>query len=299
MARKADSQKKQKVKKTKVKGKLANVTQKVIVNVSKGSRAKRSSGPPQPSQAERIIQSFAPLLSQRQPLVQSQQPLQQSQVNLQSLENILKQLIPKDGTNNVIIPPISIPQVPSAQRVPLSPRLRIPSAPPSVSDGSEQGFRTPSIDSESDAKSLPSFAFDFSHLPEGAGRGLIADQPDSPLVQPAPPLVSNAPQRLDLAHEDVPLEAIGEEPEELEEAEEIEVPNWDIFDAESNISFSKLDKLPVIRKANTSQNKPVLREIAGELGIRMPRGATKNDYIDAIMKYYNRSSASFTKRLIP
>lgn len=251
-----------KIKKTKVKGKPTSVTQKVIVNVSKGGGRSRPkpSGPPPPSQAQQLIMGIAPLLAQRQPLVQTSQPLQSSQQQLQTLENILKQLIPKEG-----------PAGPKGEKGEKGEPAPIFYYDPNAS------IRTPSLSSSDSRSSLDSFAFDFSE----SGRPYVADQPDAPLVEPPKPLVSSEPIRLDPPHEDVPLEAIGEE-------EKVNVSKWDIFDDNNKVSLEKLEDLPVIRKASTSSLKPTLREIASDLRITIPRGATKQGYIDQIVKFFTR-----------
>lgn len=267
-----------KIKKTKVKGKPTSVTQKVIVNVSKGggrSRQSRASlgskpsGPqsslsslvPPPSQAQQLLMGIAPLLAQRQPLVQTSQPLQSSQQQLQTLENILKQLIPKEG--------------PTGPAGPAGPKGEKGEPAPIFYYDPNASIRTPSLSSSDSRSSLDSFAFDFSEL----GRPYVLDQPDAPLVEPAKPLVSSEPIRLDPPHEDVPLEAIGEE-------EKVNVSKWDIFDDNNKVSLEKLEDLPVIRKASTSYLKPTLREIASDLRITIPRGATKKGYIDQIVKFF-------------
>jgi hypothetical protein len=178
-----------KVKKTK-KGKTI-VTQKVTVNIGKGGGRgrKTTSGPPQPSQAERMVQLFAPLLAQRQglaPLVQTGQSLLPSQQQLQSLESILSKLIPKEGPAG--------PRGEKGEKGEQGPR------------GYYFGSATPSIESLSPV-SLQSFAFDFSDDNQ-SGKSFVLDQPDAPLVQAAQPAVSGGPQRLDPPHEDVPLNRV-------------------------------------------------------------------------------------------
>ena len=211
---------------------------------------------------------IAPLLAQRTPLVQSSpvglvqpsQPLQSSQQQLQLLENVLKQLIPKEG-----------PAGPKGEKGEKGEPAPIFYYDPNAS------IRTPSLSSSDSRSSLDSFAFDFSE----SGKSYVADQPDAPLVEPPKPLVSSEPIRLDPPHEDVPLEAIGEE-------EKVNVSKWDIFDDNNKVSLEKLNDLPVIRKASTSSVKPTLREIAADLRITIPRGATKQGYIDQIVKFFSR-----------
>ena len=228
------AQERRKVKKTK-KGKTI-VTQKVTVNIGKGGRGRKPSGPPQPSQAERMLQMLTPLLKQ-QPMVQTNQPIQPSTFNQQSLEAILQRLIPREGPQGPPGPPGQQGQQgppglqglqglpPTIQIPPLSPRRRIPSSPPSspLSSGvyppPGMGWRTPSLESQS-GESLSSFAFDFPHI--GTGRGFILDQPDSPLVSPAQPAFAGGPQRLDPSHEDVPLRQLGIDEEGVGEGKQEE-----------------------------------------------------------------------------
>lgn len=210
-------------KKTK-KGKTS-IKQTVIVNLSKrgGGGSKR---PPQPSQAQQLLQTLAPLLAQRQPLVQSGQPLVSSQQQLESLVNLLSQRQP-----NIIV---NTPQGEKGEKgekgdtgrqgargfpAPM-PEVKISSPPwglggtsPEVSledvrrvtrgiiPLSERSWATPSIESLS-PRSLPSFAFDFENASMKSGQSYVLDLPDAPLVQPAQPAVSGAPIRLDDPYED-------------------------------------------------------------------------------------------------
>jgi hypothetical protein len=233
-----------KVKKTK-KGKTI-VTQKVTVNIGKGGgKARRTtSGQPQPSQAERMVQLFAPLLAQRQSLVQTGQPLQSSQQQLQSLESILSKLIPKQGEKG--------------EKGDKGEPAPIFNYDPSAS------IRTPSLASSESRSSLDSFAFDFSGLDQ-SGRSYVLDQPDSPLVRPSQPAVSGGAQRLDPPHEDVPLEAIGEgKQEEIRvELNPSEVPEM------NNITLAYLQQAP--NTATQKKDRVSLKQIAKQYNIPIPR----------------------------
>jgi hypothetical protein len=191
-------QERRKVKKVTKKGKTL-ITQNVTVNIGKGRRGRKtSSGPPQPSQAERILHLFTPLLKQ-QPIIQANQPIQPSTFNQQSLEAVLQRLIPRQG-----------PQGPQG--------LQGPQGPPGPIFNFDMDASMRSSDSRA---SLDSFAFDFSDLGQ-LGQSYVLDQPDAPLVGPAQPAFAGGPQRLDPAHEDVPLRQLGVDEEGVGEGKQEE-----------------------------------------------------------------------------
>jgi hypothetical protein len=254
-----------KVRKIKSKQKTT-VTQSVTVNIQKGTRAKR--GPPQPSQAERMLQMITPLLSQRQ-LIQPQQALQVPPQ--QNLEAILARLVPQQGP----------PGPAGPQGLPGLPGPQGPQGPegPSGKRGFYFGSATPSLPSS--PVSLESFAFNFSDLND-SGRSFILDQPDSPLVGPAQPAVSGGPQRLDPPHEDVPLEQIGEGKEE-------EGPNYinpyELPVNRSLITRDYIDSLPNTTSQKTK--KLTLRMYATQMGIpfgREQNAMRKGDLVDYLWR---------------
>jgi len=243
-----------KVKRTKLKGKPSTVTQKVIVNVSKGGgRSRKPSGPPQPSQAQQLLQTLAPLLAQRQPQGLQAQPLQSIQPLLQSqqqLQNLIAQLAQRPGPQGPAGPQgergFFGPQGPRGfpgrdaflQQVEDQGRVSAGSAEPTFREAMVEQARqvaeeaglgrrgapsiaepyTPSLESSS-RSSLESFAFNIqSPLQSSSGKSFVLDQPDAPLVQPAQPAVSGGPLRLDPLHEDVPLQQL--EGPEIEEKRE-------------------------------------------------------------------------------
>lgn len=286
-----------KVKKTKVKQKTS-VSQQVNVYVTKrgGGGVKR---PPQPSQAVQLLQTIAPLLSQKQPLVPSAQPLLSSQQQLEQLTNLLSQRQP-----NIIVhapPGQQGPAGPQGEQGPVGPQgeqgpagrqgargfpAPLPEVtladireslrsfiPPSERSG-VSSWRTPSLESLS-PRSLPSFAFDFENASMRSGQSYVLDLPDEPLVQPAQPAVSGAPVRLDNPHEDAPIDEGKEEvprmrrPRVAEQyLSQYEIPN--IMD----ITEQYVQSLP--NTAQPKTGKVTLRQLANAYGIQLSRADLKN-----------------------
>ena len=228
--------KKKTTKKTKVKQKTS-VSQQVNVYVTKrgGGGTRR---PPQPSQAQQLLQTITPLLSGIKPMIQVAQPFQQSPQQLDQLINILRQR--QEPPQIVINAPRgeqgsagpageqgpagrqgargfpgrnyepSEPSEPSESEVSLEDVRRVARgiAPPSERSG-VSSWATPSIESGSRSPlSLRSFAFDFENASVKSGQSYVLDLPDAPLVRASQPAISNAPIRLDNPHEDVPLDEI-------------------------------------------------------------------------------------------
>lgn len=297
------------IKKTKVKQKTS-VSQQVNVYVTKrgGGGAKR---PPQPSQAVQLLQTIAPLLSQKQPLVPSAQPLLSSQQQLESLVNLLSQRQPNiivnapqgekgekgdTGRQGARGFPAPMPEVKISSPLPevsLEDVRRVARGivPPSERSG-VSSWQTPSLESLS-PRSLPSFAFDFENasmksgrisegdlaIPRsGTGQSYVLDLPDAPLVQPAQPAVSGAPIRLDNPHEDAPID------EKKEEAvSRLKVPRP--RPAEQYLSQYEIPNIMDITEqyvqslSNTAQpktNKVTLRQLANAYGIQLSRADLKN-----------------------
>lgn len=306
-----------KVKRTKVKGKPSTVTQKVIVNVSKGGRSRKPSGPPQPSQAQQLLQTLAPLLAQRQGpqgqlnTLQSVQPLLQSQ---QQLQNLVAQLAQRPGPQG--------PQGPQGERGFIGPQgpRGFPGRDAFLQQVEEQGREamveqarqvaeeaglgrrgapsvaepyTPSLESSS-RSSLPSFAFDFgiqSPLQSSSGKSFVLDQPDAPLVQAAQPAVSGAPIRLDPPHEDVPLRFI-EEKEERKRQPSLQLQEEDVLELvmdEDGRPSESVMKRNLVLKRKGKQDKITYADVTKTLGIVIPRSqANQRGYIQAIMNYFGK-----------
>lgn len=278
-----------KVKRTKLKGKPSTVTQKVIVNVSKGGGRRKPSGPPPPSQAQQLFQTLAPLLAQRQGpqlnTLQSIQPLLQSQ---QQLQNLVAQLAQRpgpqgpQGERGFIGPqgPRGFPgrdaflqQVEDQGRDALLQQAR------QVAEETGLGKRgtlsvaepyTPSLESSS-RSSLPSFAFDFgiqSPLQSSSGKSFVLEQPDAPLLTPAQPAVSGGPQRLDPPHEDVPLRVIdgvgeGKEEDQVRYVSQYQMPRI------SDVTKEYIESLPRTSSAKTA--KITLKMFTEGLGLQYTR----------------------------
>jgi hypothetical protein len=309
-----------KVKRTKLKGKPSTVTQKVIVNVSKGGggKSRKPSGPSQPSQAQQLLQTLAPLLAQRQPqpqpqsqpqLLQSFQPLLQSQ---QQLQNLVAQLAQRPGPQG--------PPGPQGERGffgPQGPRgfpgrdaieNRIPSSGSSVSES-----RASSI-SESISESIPSTETSFTrYIRENygpgsessvSGKSFVLDQPDAPLVQPAQPAVSGGPLRLDPLHEDVPLQELeGPEIEEKQVAKAVkprqparELPDDVIFQlvlGDDGQPSERVMKENLVVKRKGKENKITYADVTKSLGLTIPRSeANQQGYIKAIMDYFRQKPSA-------
>jgi hypothetical protein len=322
-----------KVKRTKLKGKPSTVTQKVIVNVSKGGggKSRKPSGPPQPSQAQQLLQTLAPLLTQRQSqpqpqsqpqLLQSFQPLLQSQ---QQLQNLVAQLAQRPGPQGPQGPqgergffgpqgPRGFPgrdgflqQIEDQSREAMVERAR------QVAEEAGLGRRgapsiaepyTPSLESSS-RSSLESFAFNFqSPLQSSSGKSFVLDQPDAPLVQPAQPAVSGGPLRLDPLHEDVPLQELeGPEIEEKQVAKAVkprqparELPDDVIFQlvlGDDGQPSERVMKENLVVKRKGKENKITYADVTKSLGLTIPRSeANQQGYIKAIMDYFRQKPSA-------
>jgi hypothetical protein len=314
-----------KVKRTKLKGKPSTVTQKVIVNVSKGGRSRKPSGPPQPSQAQQLLQTLAPLLAQRQPQGLQAQPLQSIQPLLQSqqqLQNLIAQLAQRPGPQGPAGPQgergFFGPQGPRGfpgrdaflQQVEDQGREAMVEQARQVAEQAGLGRRgapsiaepyTPSLESSS-RSSLESFAFNIqSPLQSSSGKSFVLDQPDAPLVQPAQPAVSGGPLRLDPLHEDVPLQQL--EGPEIEEKRERK-PRQPALNLSENAILQLIlgdDGQPseyvmkenLVVKRKGKENKITYGDVTKSLGIVIPRSeANQKGYIRAIMDYFKNQPGS-------
>lgn len=257
--------------------KISTVTQKVVVNVSKsGGGRRKASGPPQPSQAQQLLQTLAPLLTQRQQLIPSYQPLLPSQQQLQSL----------------MIPGPQGPAGPQGPQGPAGPpgergspfHFETLSNRSTIDSGSSTPFRTPSIYASSDSSlaSLPSFAFQPFVAGETfskSARDYVADLPDSPLLLPPQPAISAGPIRLDNPHEDSPLEMAGNLVDKLKDIRKLAKPPGDGKEEEQPLSPYEIPSIQRITRAfleqspNTSSQKTskvTLRQIAKNYNIPVP-----------------------------
>lgn len=251
-----------KEKKIKVKGKVKNISQTVVVNV--GGR-KKSSAPtqvrPTPlQQATQFIQATRP--QQGESLFQSSQLLQRllEPTNLR-LEALLRQQRQGMQPINIGQPNINVP-------------INLP-AQPNINIG-QPNINVP-INFPPQPISLPV-----------KPRESVLDQPDEQLVTPTKPLVPAGPLRLDDPHEDVPIRDIEYVAEEKQEAsqpassspisdDDIEPPGDFDYD---NLTLNDLRKLQVDRRTNLG---PSLREIAVHYGLQPGRKyRTKDKLIELI-----------------
>lgn len=270
------------------KKKPSGITQQVNVYVTKRGGGGTTKRIPGPTQAQQVIQTLVPLLNR--PMVQSAQPFVPSS---QQLEQLINVLLAQRPSSNIVVqgvqgppgppgPPgpqgsqgLEGPQgpqglegptgrqgargFPGPQGSPFIPPIQVP-----IAYSDSQGFRTPSLISES-GQSLPSFAFDFDNATMQSGKSYVADLPDDPLVKPASPLVSAGPQRLDDPHEDVPVEAVEGKREYLSP---YEIPPI------TSVTKEYLEDLP--NTAEQKGDKITLRMIRNAYGIELTRAEMRN-----------------------
>jgi hypothetical protein len=171
----------------KTKAKARNVTQTVIVNVSKrggGSKAPTQPRPTALQQATQLVQAMRP--QQGESLVQAQQAFQR------------------------LVEPINARLEALLQRQQLPQPINI--APPNVNVTVQQSEMINELMRRMDEL--------HARIPPQP-RERVLDLPDAQLVQPEPPLVPAGPPRLDDPHEDVPLSDIEPQAAALEEEEPI------------------------------------------------------------------------------
>ena len=196
----------------KTKAKARNVTQTVIVNVSKrggGSKAPTQPRPTALQQATQLVQAMRP--QQGESLVQAQQAFQRlvEPINARLEALLQRQQLPQpiniaQPAINIAPPNISIPMN-LTQRFP---DINVPIGQPNINVTVQQSEMINELMRRMDEL--------HARIPPQP-RERVLDLPDAQLVQPNAPLVPAGPPRLDDPHEDVPLSELEPQAAALEE----------------------------------------------------------------------------------